>query len=140
MNILQETAKCFRSARERIAEGMANLYEIAEKNLWDNGEYSSFTEYVEVGCGISKGFASKLLAVHKHYVIEGKVSQRNLSKIDPEKLYLAINLPGAPTMQINKAEHWTRNEIRDELASDENGDCKHENTITICTRCKQRVK
>lgn len=139
-DILREAIKCFQSARQKVAEGMKYLYEISEKELWNNGEYNSFAEFCETGCGISKGFASKLLTVYKHYVIEGKVSQRNLSEVDPEKLYLAVSLPGSHDKQLVKAETWTREELRDELASGDDGDCKHENIIKICTRCKKRVE
>lgn len=139
-DILLKAARCFEGVRQRISEGMGYLYEISEKNLWDNGQYSSFSEFCESGCGISKSFASRLLTVYKHYVIEGGVSQRNLELTDPDKLYLAIGLPGSPDKQLVKAETLTRQEIKDELASDENGDCTHEKTIIICARCHKRIE
>lgn len=138
MNTLDKAIECFKGARQRVADGMSYLWEINEGSLWDNGQYSSFTDFCESGCGISRSMASKLLRVYQHYVIDGKVSQINY--IDTDKLYLAIGLPGSPSKQLVKADTLTRQQIRDELAADEFGDCQHTNTIKICTRCKQRVE
>ena len=138
-NILVKAAECFDGVRKRIAEGMAYLYEISEKKLWEEGGYGSFGEFCEGSCGISASFGSKLVKVYEHFVVNGKLSQRKLGSVDAEKLYLATSLPGTPDKQLVKAETWTRQEIRDELASGENGDCGHEEKIMICKRCGKRV-
>ena len=138
--IIEKTIGCFKDARQRVAEGMQYLYEINKSDIWDNGQYSSFTDFVESGCGISRGFASRLLSIYQHYVIEGKVSQGNLFDIDAQKLYLAIKLPGSPSNQLIKADTLTRRELQDELASDEFGDCTHEHTYTLCSRCHKKIE
>ena len=138
--IINKAIECFVSARQRISEGMGYLFQISEKNLWDNGEYSSFGEFCEQGCGISAATGSKLVKVYRHYVIEGGLSHAKLQRIDAEKLYLAVSLPGSHEKQLVKAETWTRQEIKDELASGEFGDCQHEKVIKICSRCHKRIE
>lgn len=140
VDALKKAEECFSDVRQRIAEGMKLLHQISTNELWKDGGYSSFNEYVEQGCGISAGFASKLVKVYQHYVIEGGVSQRNLQQVDAEKLYLAVGLVDDIQNKLVKAETWTRQEIRDELASKDGVDCDHNCPhITICSKCHARI-
>jgi len=118
------------------------LYRLQETRHWES-RFSSWNEFVESsdGLGKSAGWASKQLAVHKHYIIEGKVSHAKLENIDNERLYLAIKLPMSPEEQVIRAETWGRSEIKAELASNGGADCSHDcEHVTICTRCHARVE
>lgn len=123
--VLQRAQECFSGVRQRIAEGMEYLYIIQADKLWDNGQYSSFGEYVEQGLGISEGMASKLIKTYKHYILNGSLSQRNLEGVDAEKAYLAISLPGTPEEQLIKAETLTRREIKEQLVEETHGPHEH---------------
>lgn len=136
--ILKEAATCFRSARRNLIEGARLLNQISREGLWE-GTHSTFGGYVEQECQLSQGYASKLITAYQHYVLKGGLSHAKLQDTDPEKLYLAISLTGTPEQQAEKAEMWSRQEIRDELNSNEHGDCKHEEIIKICAKCKKRV-
>ena len=138
-SILQETAKCFTAARKNLMQGAAQLYKISKEDLWDNGQYSSFSEYLNGECQISDSFASKLITVYTHYVINGGVSQIKLESVDYEKLYLATKLTGDAEEQAVKAETLSRSEIKDELGSKDGVDCAHTNLIQICAHCGKRV-
>lgn len=140
--VLAEAADHFRNARINIYEGAKLLYQIDTENLWE-GSYSSFTEYVEQECQLSRGYASKLLSAWNFYVIEGGVSQRNLEGVDVEKLYLAIKLPeGTAEDRLVKAREWNRQDFKDELSTRDGVECQHpeENHVTICGICSRRVK
>ena len=130
---------CFQGARRNIVAGMSYLYQVDKENLWE-GKYSSFSEFVEQDCQLSKGYASKLVQAWEHYVITGGVSEYKLQDIDAEKLYLAMRLPVAPEQQVIRAGLWSRSELKQELASTPEGDCQHDcEHITICSRCSKRV-
>lgn len=140
VTILDEAAKCFMTARQRIAEGMEHLYKISNEKLWEVGGYSSFGDFCETGCGISPSMGSKLVKVYTHYVIDGGVSLRKLESIDAEKTYLAIGLGGSVDSQLAKAQTLSRQDLRAELSEDEQGnDCPHAETVTICKKCNARV-
>lgn len=138
--ILKDAANVFKAARVSVYEGARLLYRIQETNAWE-GQFSSFAEYVEQECQISKGYASKLLQSYKYYVIDGGVLQQNLKDIDADKLYFAMKLPkGTVEQRLVKAREWNRQDLRDELSTDSNGEeCPHEKTVTICATCGRRV-
>lgn len=137
--ILDQAAQCFTSARRNIYEGTALLYRIDQEKSWE-GQFSSFGEYVEQECQLSQGYASKLLQSWKFYVIDGGLSQAKLNGVDAEKLYLALKLPdGTPEKRLIQAQTLSRQELRAELAEKDGEDCQHEQTVTICSRCHQRV-
>lgn len=139
--ILTDAAACFNSARKNVYAGAAMLYQIQENNLWE-GKYSSFTEYVEQECQLSKGYASKLLQAWKFYVIDGGVLQAKLAGIDPDKLYFALRLPtGTVEQRLVKAREWNRDDLRAELSTVDGEECKHpeDKRVTICGICSKRV-
>lgn len=134
--VLEKAAGCFCAARKRMAEGSAYLYVISESKLWDNGQYSSFGEFVEQACGISESLSSKLIKVYKYYVVENGVSPLKLANLDSEKAYLAINLNGQPEHKLLKASEWNRQELKDALAEGPNGEeCGHK-VLIIKHQCK----
>jgi len=133
-NLLQETRKAFADIRGSVVVAMQKLHEVYESKAWE-GVASSWSEFVESDLGISQGFASKLLSVNKHYVLEGGYSHANIANIDVEKLYLAAKSGGTPAEQIEKAKTLNRSELRQER--EETKDHEHE-YIEICKHCSMR--
>lgn len=140
-SVLAEAAACFKDARKSVYEGAALLYQIHENNVWE-GRYSSFSEYVEQECQISKSYASKLLQAWRFYVIEGGVSKSSLVGIDADKLYLATKLPsGTVEQRMVKAREWNRDDLRAELSTVDGVECVHpdDKRVIICGICGKRV-
>lgn len=135
---LKEAAKCFTEARKNLGDGAVLLHEIKEKEMWRQG-YKSFGAYVESECQISQSFAAKLVQVYAHFVIQHGLNSNNLREIDAEKLYLALRLPSPPEKQLEQARLLSRSELKAEIASKGEEECKHETTITICASCHARV-
>lgn len=134
-NVLGKAADCFKHARGNLMQGARYLHQISTQELWQ-GAYSSFNEFLETECQISPGYASKLIKSYEYYVVGGGISLAKLQSVDPEKLYLAISLPGRNTDEkLVKAETWNRQELKDELASGPDGDCSHK-VLIIKHQCK----
>lgn len=136
--ILDLAPQCFSSARQSIIEGAGYLHQIRERNLWQ-GRASSFGEYVENECQLSQGYASKLLKAYEHYVLNGGLSRQDIAGVDPEKLYLAIALPGTPQEQAIQAQTLSRSEIKTTAAATPEGECSHAAHITICAVCHKKL-
>lgn len=139
--LLRTAAEYFQTARTHIYAGAKLLYEIDQTNAWE-GKYSSFSEYVEQECQLSRGFASKLLQAWKYYVIDGGVSHDKLVGIDAEKLYLALRLPsGSPEDKLLKAREWNRDDLRAELSTTDGMECQHpeEKHVILCGKCSRRI-
>ena len=126
-SLLTETAEHFTRARKSVLEGAKGLYLIRESNMWEEGGYGSFSAFCEEACQLSKGQASKWIAVYERFVLPGVVSPAKLEEVDAEKLYIALSLPGEPDEQYAKAATLTRDELREEVREEKNGICTHEN-------------
>lgn len=87
---------------------------------------------------ISESFASKLMSIHKAFVLEGGISQEKLEGIDGEKLYLSLKLEGTPEERLSKAQTLTRREIREEAVDD--GHIHSGELVTIHRCCGLRVE
>lgn len=133
MNLLEETKQLFENVRKSIVHAMQALHKVNEERAWE-GQYSSFGEFVEDGLKISQGFASKLLSVNRHYLLNGGLSPEKLVGIDYEKLYLASKLPGTPDEQVAIASTLSRREIKETQNEEQPHD--HE---PICRICKIRL-
>ena len=135
---LNETEKAIflsKFVRKAIPALRSAIYAAFKSDDW-KGKFSSWGEFVESeeGLGMSQGSVSKMLKVEEYYVATYGMKPESLS-IDNEKLYMAINLPGLPEQKVVKAESWTRQQIKDELASGPDGDCKHQ-VLIIKHQCK----
>lgn len=107
-----------------------NLYNIKQQVKTDWGDF------LRDEFDISEGFASKLMSIHKAFVLEGGISQAKLEGIDGEKLYLALKLEGTPEEKIEKARLLTRRELKESRNDEE----PHEHEpITICRKCSLRL-
>lgn len=133
VSVLEDCISAFKIAHTGLFEATHLLYRIRKEDLWE-GHHSSFSDFLEE-CGISRGYASRLLTAYEHFVIEGGVSQRNLQGIDPEKLYLATKLTGSTDEQLTKALTLTRSELRLEHSDEKPHDHQW---IEICTICHLR--
>ena len=110
--LLQETKEAFANVRGSVVVAMQRLYKVHESNAWE-GVCSSWSEYVESELGISQSFASKLLSVNKHYLIDGGLSPENIAGIDYEKLNMARTLPGSVEEQTSMARTLSRKELKE---------------------------
>lgn len=145
--LLKNGADCFNAARKNLYAGAAILYEIEQTKAWE-GSYSSFTEYVEQQCQLSKGFASKLLQSWKFYVVDRGVSHAKLEGVDAEKLYLSTKLPQetltgirSPDDMLLIAREWSREDLRAELSTHDGKECDHpeDKRVILCGCCGKRV-
>lgn len=136
-DLLRKCIDTFRATRTKLLEAAAMLHLIKENGSWE-GQFSSYSEFVEGGCGLSLGQASKLLQVYEFYVIREGISATELEKVDPERLYLALKLPqGTARARLSSALTLSRQELRQEVA-DKDTEHQHE-PITICAKCGKRL-
>ena len=134
-NLLEECAVACKTARAGLLHAASLLYVIREKELF-LGQYNDFSEYVEDACQMDKSQASRLLKVYEHFCIQNSVEPAQLESVNPERLYVALSLPGSIESQITKARTLTRSELRAEKNDEE----PHEHTpISICSTCHIRI-
>lgn len=135
MSILEQTREAFANVRSSVVVAMQKLAFVKEQGLWEVIA-PSWGEYVETDLGISQSFASKLVSVNNHYLVEGGFSPEKLEGIDYECLYLAAKTDGTPEEQLSKAKVLTRRELKESRNDDE----PHEHEpITICKKCSLRL-
>ncbi len=138
-NFLRETIDLVKQIETRFLELGARLYNIREKELWKD-TYESYQDFLDTA-KISPGNASILASVHKHYVVEGKMSTTKLVGVGYSNLYEAIPLieRDGVTKTVERARLLTRTEIKDEVREEKFGECKEHELITICAKCHKRV-
>lgn len=112
-HLLPHTKVAFQSIKQNVIVAMQLLAAVQELKVWESVA-SSWSEYVESELGISQGFASKLLSVNKHYLLEGGYSPANIEGCDYEKLYLASKTEGTVEEQLAKAKTLSRSELKQE--------------------------
>jgi hypothetical protein len=136
MDLLQETREAFDSLKSNVVDAMQKLYKVFESKAWESVA-SSWSEYVESDLGISQGFASKLLAVNKHYLLEGGYSPENIRGVDYERLYLAAKSGGTIEEQLAKAKTLTRSELKQERNEIEPHEPEYVRFCKICNVSEQ---
>lgn len=134
MTLLEQTREAFANVRSSVVFAMQRLYEVHERKLYETVA-DSWGAYVESELGISQGFASKLMAVNKHYLLGG-VSPEKLESIDYECLYLAAKTEGSLEEQVEKARLLTRRELK--LERNDTEETPHEH-IPCCAICRIRL-
>lgn len=133
--LLTDTKEAFANVRSSVVVAMQKLYQVREELAWRE-KAETWGEYVESELSISQSFASKLLTVNQHYLVEAGISPDKLAGIDYECLYLAASTEGSYEEQIAKAANLTRRELREER----NEEQPHEHLpITICKTCSLRL-
>lgn len=97
-----------------MVQAMKNLHLLKESGEWQE-RFDTWGEFVESpeGLGISQGFASKLLTVHRTYLLEGGMDENAIAGIDYERLYAARSLPGTPEEKVAMAKTLTRRELKE---------------------------
>lgn len=106
--LVRETKDLLNAVRGSSIKIGQNLYEIKQQ-LPEGTDWGSF---IRDEFDISEGFASKLMTIHRVFVLEGGVSQEKIEGIDGEKLYLAAKLEGTPEEKVAKARTLTRSELK----------------------------
>lgn len=134
--LLQETKEAFANVRGSVVVAMQRLYKVHESDAWQ-GVCSSWSEYVESELGISQSFASKLLSVNNHYLVQGGLDPEIIAGIDYEKLNMVRSLPGTLDEHLSMARTLSRKEIRDSFG--ESIKCEHPKTYVICADCGTRI-
>lgn len=136
-NLLRKCSNAFKGVRRNMLEGAAMLNEIEQTGAWEL-HYSSFGEYIESECQMSRSAASKLLQTYKFYVLDNKFPPSELENVSHESLYSALRLPGTAEEKLVKAQTLSRSELRTEL-KDPDEKCLHEDSYKICTACHKRI-
>lgn len=133
--VIEKTKELLGGVRHSLVEVMCNLHALKERGGWE-AHASSWGEFCESELNISQSFASKLITVANHYLIEGGFSPDKIEGIDYECLYLAAKTEGTPEEQVAKARTLTRRELKEERNDDE----PHEHEpISICKHCSIRL-
>lgn len=136
---LKETKGLVKYIETRFLALADRLYQIQERELW-KGEYDSFGDFVDEA-GLQRPFASKLIAIHKNYVIDAGIASTQLSDAGYQKLYDAIPLIEKEGVKqvVTMARTLSLSELRENIREERHGICAHEQTITICAGCHKRV-
>ncbi len=122
------------------------LYKIKEENIWQAG-YESWEEYCMELKTYQSGAISKLMTIHKQFVIEYQIPQEKLAILGWTVVYKIKNLlKGKEDAEefVDKVITLSRSDISREIASRKSekdiDDCLHENTILIrfCKECGER--
>ena len=133
----RDTIELVKAIETRFLELGARLYKIAEEKLWE-GQYESFNDFLQ-NASINKGTASKLVSIHRSYVVEGGVKVEQLAGVPYTNLYQAIPMiekEGAARV-ATLAETLTKEEIKEELREQKFG--LHEHAVVgderwgVCT-------
>lgn len=138
-NFLRDTIDLVKQIETRFLELGARLYRIKTDELWSGG-YESFQEFLDTA-RINPGHASILVSIHKHYIVDGGVPQKELAGVGYSNLYEAIPLIERDGIEkaVRIAQTLTRAEIKQEVREEEHPNCTHGETITICAACHKRV-
>ncbi len=136
-DLLLKTQQAFQQVKGSVVQAMQYLWLVKEEEAWKEVS-ETFSDYIRDHLDISQGFASKLLAVNKHYLIEGAVSPEHIVGLDYEKLYIAQQTAGTAEEHIEKARLLSRRELREEKVDD--GHIHEPETIEIYKCCGMRVE
>lgn len=135
MNLIEQTKEAFLILKSSVITAMQLLYQLRESGEWQQVS-STWSDFVKDELGLSQGFASRLLSVNQHYLVEGGVSPEKLAEIDHEKLYLAAQTEGTVEEQIEKARLLNRRELREEKI--DGGHIHDSETVEIYKCCGMR--
>lgn len=136
MTLLDQTKDAFSTMKSSVIWAMQLLYQLRESGEWEQIS-ETWTDFVTDELGLSQGFASRLLTVNRHYLVEGGLSADSLENIDHERLYLAAQTDGTVEQQVEKARLLNRRELREEKI--DSGHIHEPETIEIYKCCGMRV-
>jgi len=133
--LIIQTRDLIHAVQGSLIQVAVNLHKIKSEGLWE-AKAETWSQFTESELGISQSQASKLLAIHEHFILKGGYSPDNLIGIDYECLNMARNLSGTVEEQLSKAKTLTRRELREE----KNEEVPHEHEpIQICRKCSLRL-
>lgn len=131
-NLIEQTRNLLNAVRGSSIKIGENLF-LLKENLEKGKDWG---EFIRDEFDISESFASKLLTIHKAFVLEGGISHAKLEGIDGEKLYLATKLEGTAEEKLEKARLLTRRELKES----KNDEVEHEHqAVQICSICHIRL-
>lgn len=136
MNLIDQTKDAFSTMKSSVIWAMQLLYQLRESGEWEQVSHT-WTDFVTDELGLSQGFASRLLSVNRHYLVEGGLSADSLENIDHERLYLAAQTDGTVEQQVEKARLLNRRELREEKI--DSGHIHEPDTVEIYKCCGMRV-
>ena len=121
------------------------LSRIKEDELW-TGQWSSFSEYLSE-MNINDSTASKMIAVHRMYVLKYNIDEQLLIEAGWDKLYVVRELvAGAKNKAevvdiVKKVGALKRQDTQELVREHKNPDCDHqwrELHLRICTCCNKK--
>lgn len=123
---VKQTIELVSQIETRFLELGARLYTIRTKELWLEGSFDTYYDFLEAA-NINPSMASRLYSIHKHYVIDGGKSVNSLAGIGYSNLYEAIPLIEARGVDktVTAASTLSRSEIKDEVREKKHGDHRH---------------
>lgn len=136
---LKETIEVVRQLEVRFIELGRRLHRINAQHLW-KGVYESYSDFLDEA-KVTPSTASKLVNVYEQYIVVAGLTEEQLIGAPYSSLYEAIPLlqHESASKVLSKVKLLTRSEIHDEAREDKYPDCKHEETIVICSHCHKRV-
>ncbi len=140
---VRQTIDLVKQIETRFLELGARLYRIREKKLWVDS-YESYYEFLEAA-QINQSLASRLFAIHRHYVVEGGKKPETLDGIGYSNLYTAIPLieERGVDAAIVAAGTLTRGDIEDEVRDGKHGEHDHKVGIErwgSCEKCSKFIR
>lgn len=138
-NFLRDTIDVVRQIETRFLELGARLFRIQREELWEDS-YDSYKDFL-IAAKINPSIAAMLTAVHETYIVKGGVLPVKLAQAGYSNLYAAIPLIERDGVKetVERARLLSRSELLEEVREEKHGECKHLETITICSSCHQRV-
>ena len=131
--LIAQTKDLIHAVQGSLIQVGINLHQIKTEGLWEH-KADNWSHFVESELGISQSQASKLLAIHDHFILKGGLDPQELVGIDYERLYSARKLGGTVEEQVSKAKTLTRRELKEERNEEE----PHEH-IPCCVICRIRL-
>lgn len=130
--LVEQTRSLLNAVRGSSVRIGANLY-LIKQSLEPT---TNWGEYLRDTFDIGESFASKLLTIHRVFVLEGGLSHEAIEGIDQEKLYLSAKLEGTAEEKLSKARTLTRRDLKEE----KNEEAPHEHIpVEICRICSIRL-
>lgn len=131
--LIEQTRALLNAVRGSSVRIGQNLYELKA----DLPKDQNWGEFLRDQFDIGESFASKLMKIHKVFVLDGGLSTEDIEGIDGEKLYLSAGLEGSALERVSKARTLTRRELKDCRVDD--GHVHSGETVEIHKCCGMRV-
>lgn len=128
--LVEETRQLLNAVRGSSIKIGENLYNIKETLPSE----TNWGDFIRDEFDISESFASKLVTIHRVFVLEGGLSHAKLEGVDTEKLYLSRDLAGDIEEKLAKARTLTRSELK-QTRNDEEPEPHAFARVCYCSVC-----